>query len=182
MTAYLKALVIPLLCLLQPNPSTLNTYQVTLESIKVVKAGEAGNDKELYGSIWAGAFCAGQNQQPGNSLDTRERSFVLFERKAENYVRVHEGQALYINKSLTFDASDCPGGNLAVQVQLNDVVESTLEKLGNLTGNDGAGVGCPSEKLIVYFNEVKKNIPLRKTLNCYNRSVHMQLTFIISQV
>lgn len=179
---HLTTLLLPLLLVLQPDRKAVNSYRVTLESIQVVKAAEAGNDKELYGKIWAGVFCTGSNQQQGSSLDSRERSFILFERKEENYVRVPEGRALLLNKSLTFDTSDCPEGNLVVEVQLNDVLESTLERLGNLTGNDGAGLGCPSEKLLVYFKEIKKNTPLRKTLHCYNRSVHIQLTFSISQV
>lgn len=157
----------------------VKSYRIVLESIRVVKAAETGNDKELYGKVWAGAFCSGSNQQQGNSLDTREKSLVLFERTASHYVRVKEGQPLQINKALTFDFPQCPTNqaNIALYINLKDVVEFPLETLGTLSGSDGSGAGCPLEIVRLYIGDIK--VPLHREIFCYERGAVIKLTFLL---
>ncbi|MFN3378102.1 MAG: hypothetical protein ACK41O_01535 [Runella zeae] len=143
------------------------SYRVTLERISLLKSEAQNHEENLFGSIWAGAYCNSNEGQSGNSFDSRERTLKLFERSPTDFVRVKEGGTIVINKSLIFDIPNCNGN------QANITLTASLsEQNGNRK--------YTTERLRVYLSEI--NGILKRTINCYNRGSHFQLTFVISNV
>jgi len=96
--------------------------KVTLQSIRVEDAGgDAGDDLELYGSVWAD----GVGRQ------------VLFDRNSDNWIRVHSGQAFPQSGEIAeqvLEVQPSPGGKITFGAHLMDQDDlSPDDDLGNVT-------------------------------------------------
>jgi thiol-activated cytolysin len=96
--------------------------RVTLKSIRVESAGgDAGDDLELFGSIWANGT----------------GSTTLFSRDSDHYVGIHEGTAFPQSGFLAdsvLDVSPQPGGQITLGANLTDYDPiSANDNMGNET-------------------------------------------------
>jgi thiol-activated cytolysin len=96
--------------------------KVTLQSIRVEDAGgDAGDDLELYGSVWAD----GVGRQ------------VLFDRNSDNWIRVHSGQAFPQSGEIAeqvLEVQPSPGGKITLGAHLMDQDDlSGDDDMGNVT-------------------------------------------------
>ncbi|MCP1384496.1 hypothetical protein [Runella salmonicolor] len=146
---------------------SIRSYRVTLEKITLSKSEGSENHENLFGTVWAGAFCNSNENQVGASFDSRERTLKLFDRTSENYIRLHENRELLLNHSLVFDIPPC-GGN-----QANLTLTASLN-------NQNLGRKYTTEQQRVYLSEIRG--PTRRTIHCYERDGHVQLSFLITQL
>jgi hypothetical protein len=146
------------------NPPT-RSYKVTLEKITLIKSEGVNNSENLFGAIWTGAFCNSNDNQVGASFDSRERTLKLFERNADNYIKIKENSPLLLNQSLIFDIPTCDKN------QANITLTASLN-------NQNTGRKYTTEQQRVYLSEISGSI--RRTLHCYERDSHVQLSFIVT--
>jgi thiol-activated cytolysin len=102
--------------------------KVTLQAIRVENAGgDAGDDLEMYGTIWA------------DGVDRQ----ILFSRNSDNWVRVHSGEAFPQSGEISeqvLEVKPSPGGTIVLGAHLTDQ--------DDLSGDDDLGnevVSAPFE-------------------------------------
>jgi hypothetical protein len=143
----------------------LRSYRVTLEKITLIKSEGEQHSESLFGSVWTGAFCNSNDNQVGASFDSRERTLKLFDRTADNYIKIMENNPLPLNQALVFDIPACDKN------QANIMLTASLK-------NRTTGRQYATEQQRVYLSEITGSI--RHTMHCYERESHLQLSFIIT--
>ncbi|MEZ4904416.1 MAG: hypothetical protein R2822_23045 [Spirosomataceae bacterium] len=147
--------------------TSLRTYRVTLEKITLIKSETTNGSENLYGSVWAGVYCNSNDNQAGASFDSRERTLKFFERNMDKYVKISTSAPLLLNQSLVFDLPTCEGN------KANFTLTASL-------GNQSSNRQYLTEQHRVYLSEI--NGSLRRTLHCYERGSHIEVSFTITQL